>query len=250
MSILWSKLKRRDHAKDALMNAVEQNFRRALEQVAEAIEKCGRHKDSVRVIGVTKYVSEDLTRQLVLAGCRDLGESRPQSLWQKHASIADSHSGPHQLSWHLIGHLQRNKVAKTIPLIDWLHSLDSLRLAQTVHLESLKRTEPLNVLVEVNVSSDASKTGLQASQVPKLMEDLLHLDGFKIRGLMAMSTENATQDQALREFTQVRQLRDQLQSQFGSAIDLSELSMGMSGDFLAAIAAGSTMVRLGSILWK
>lgn len=233
------------------MSIAEQNYRRALEHVAEAIEKCGRPKNSVRIVGVTKYVNEDWTRQLVLAGCSDLGESRPQSLWEKHAALSsDGFSESHEVCWHLIGHLQRNKAARTIQLIDWLHSLDSLRLAQTVHVESLKRKSPLNVLVEVNVSNDLSKTGLPASQIPQFLEDLIRLNGFKVRGLMAMSTEHASQDQALREFTEVRQLRDQMQSQFGPVIDLSELSMGMSGDFASAIAAGSTMVRLGSMLWK
>lgn len=228
------------------MNTVVQNFQRAREQVAEALAANGRAADSVRIIGVTKYVDDAQTRQLVEAGCRTLGESRPQALWHKHAALADA--GP--IEWHMIGHLQRNKVARTLPLIDWLHSLDSLRLAEALNSEALRQHRRLKVLVEVNATEDASKTGLPPAEVPPLLDRLVQLPGLDIRGLMAMSTENASSDQILREFMSVRELRDRLQAQYGEAIDLGELSMGMSSDFALGIAAGATMVRLGSILWE
>jgi pyridoxal phosphate enzyme (YggS family) len=150
----------------------------------------------------------------------------------------------------MIGHLQRNKVTRTLPLIDWLHSLDSLRLAEALNSEALRQHRRLKVLVEVNATEDASKTGLPPAEVPPLLDRLVQLPGLDIRGLMAMSTENASSDQILREFMSVRELRDRLQAQYGEAIDLGELSMGMSSDFALGIAAGATMVRLGSILWE
>ena len=214
--------------------------------MAEALSTSGRANETVRIIGVCKYVDAELTRQLVAVGCRDLGESRPQSLWHKHAALADL--GP--IQWHMIGHLQRNKVARTLPMIDWLHSLDSLRLAETVSSEAMKLSQPLKVLIEVNATQDATKTGLSPSEVPELLEHLLKLPALHIRGLMSMSTEHASRDQILREFMSVRELRDRLQQHYGTAVQLSELSMGMSSDFDIAIAAGATMVRLGSILWE
>lgn len=228
------------------MNRIEENFRRASQQVAEALLACGRPADSVRIIGVTKYVDVELTRQLVDAGCRDLGESRPQTLWRKHAEL--NAAGP--IEWHMIGHLQRNKVARTVPLVDWVHSIDSLRLAETLSSEVQKIGKSLSVLVEVNATQDATKTGLPPGEVPELTERLLELPGLRLRGLMAMSTEHATDDQIMNEFTTVRELRDRLQDRCGNAAQLSELSMGMSGDFALGIAAGATMVRLGSILWE
>jgi pyridoxal phosphate enzyme (YggS family) len=228
------------------VNALAENLRRAQDQVAEALAASGRTGEKVHIIGVSKYVDAELTRQLVEAGCRMLGESRPQSLWQKHAALADL--GP--IEWHMIGHLQRNKVARTLPLIDWLHSLDSLRLAETLNSEAAKLGKPIKVLIEVNATQDASKTGLGPSEVPALMESLLKLPALQIRGLMTMSTEHASRDQILREFTSVRELRDRLQQQCGTAVQLDQLSMGMSSDFPLAIAAGATMVRLGSVLWE
>jgi PLP dependent protein len=225
---------------------VANNYRRALEGVHDGLAKCGRPLDSVRVIGVTKYVDSTLARHLVAAGCWQLGESRPQALWQKAADLADLVG----IEWHMIGHLQRNKVSRTLPLIGWLHSLDSLRLAETLDAEALQQSRRLRVLLEVNVTSDSSKTGLAADQVEPLMERLIACQGLEVRGLMAMSTANADLTEARREFEAVRQLRDKLQVQFGQAVQLDELSMGMSDDYQAAIEAGATMIRLGSLLWS
>lgn len=228
------------------MNALGQNLHRAQLEVAAALQACSRAADSVRIVGVTKYVDDQWTEQLVRAGCRILGESRPQTLWQKHAALAGC--GP--IEWHMIGHLQRNKAARTVPLIDWLHSLDSLRLAETLNSEARKCGKKLKVLIEVNATQDAGKTGIAPDDVQPLLEKLLPMDSLEVRGLMAMSTDGATDDQVLREFTTVRLLRDRLQGQYTDALDLGELSMGMSSDFAIGIAAGATMVRLGSTLWQ
>ncbi|MCC6511978.1 MAG: YggS family pyridoxal phosphate-dependent enzyme [Pirellulaceae bacterium] len=247
-------------AADQVHALLQRNIERARYQVNEALVAAGRPANSVRIVAVSKYVDAQLTWQLVQAGCHELGESRPQSIWQKHqalnelataASTSNSTSSSTQpIQWHMIGHLQRNKAARTIPLIQWLHSLDSLRLAETVSSEAVKLGKPLKVLIEINATEDQSKTGLPASEVPGLLERLLLLPGLEIRGLMAMSTEGAAPEQALREFHAVRELRDQLQTQFGQACQLNELSLGMSGDFAQGIAAGATMVRLGSLLWE
>lgn len=224
---------------------VASNYRRAVDSVHDALERCGRPQDSVRIIGVTKYVDASLTRLLVAAGCRQLGESRPQSLWQKATELADLTG----LEWHMIGHLQRNKVARTLPLIGWMHSLDSLRLAETLDAEAIKQGKRLRVLVEVNVTSESSKTGLSAGQVEPVIERLISCAGLEVSGLMAMSTAGVELAEARREFEAVRELRDALQLRLGTAVNLGELSMGMSDDYPAGIAAGATMIRLGSLLW-
>jgi PLP dependent protein len=225
-------------------------LRRNLERVMAAVEAAtvasGRVAGSVRLIAVSKYVSAAAAAALAELGVRDFGESRPQSLWQKQAAL----SAWPDIQWHMIGHLQRNKVARTVAHLHWLHSLDSLRLAQALEETLARQQQTLRVLVEVNVTQDTSKTGLQLPDVAPLVENLLQMPHLELRGLMAMSTDGADETLARKEFSQVRELRDALQSQFGPHVQLNELSMGMSGDFAWAIAEGATMIRVGSLLWE
>jgi PLP dependent protein len=227
-------------------NIISANWRRVNEEVAAAAHDAGR-LEPVTIIGVTKYVSAPLAWQLVEAGCPILGENRPQSLWEKHQWFLDSGRSPP--AWHLIGHLQRNKVRRTLPLIDRLHSVDSLRLASSLSEEAARIGRVLPVLVEVNVTQDTSKTGMPAAELGAFFEQACQLTGIRIDGLMAMSSHLAGGEQARREFARVRQLRDQLQARFASA-SLHHLSMGMSADFREAIAEGATLVRIGSSLWE
>ncbi len=229
---------------------LQQNIAMVRERVEMALAASGRPAGSVKIVAVSKYVDAAMTWQLVEAGCCELGESRPQLIWEKHANFAAEHArAAEQVRWHMIGHLQRNKVARTLPMIEWLHSLDSLRLAETIHAEASKQSRRVKCLLEVNATEDATKTGLPLEQAEKALEQIVQLLGIEVRGLMSMSTEGATAEQARREFERVRWLRDQLQTQFSGAVNLSELSMGMSGDFEQAIAAGATMVRVGSVLF-
>ena len=232
---------------------LQQNIGRVMSDVEAALSAAGRAPGSVKIVAVSKYVDAALTWQLVEAGCFELGESRPQVIWQKHQSFIDENADAPALPnvrWHMIGHMQRNKVARTLPLISWLHSLDSLRLAEAISAEAVKQSLSIKCLLEVNATSDATKTGLPLEQAASALEQILSLPGIEVCGLMSMSTEGAPPEQARREFESVRLLRDQLQIQFGSACDLRELSMGMSGDFPSAIAAGATMIRIGSLLWS
>ncbi len=234
-----------------VQDILKRNIERAREAVSEALAAAGRPADSVKVVSVSKYVSVELTCSLVEAGMTHLGESRPQSIWQKHDAVNEvARRQSVEIEWHMIGHLQRNKVARTLPMIEWLHSLDSLRLADAINAEAIKQQRRVNSLLEVNVSEDTSKTGLPPEEARQVLQHVLSLPGLCVRGLMAMSTEHATAEQTLREFHRVRELRDALQREFGTACDLSELSMGMSGDFQQGIAAGATMIRIGSLLWE
>jgi pyridoxal phosphate enzyme (YggS family) len=225
---------------------ISANWRRVQQEVAEALDAAQR-RDHVAIVGVTKYVGPALASQLVDAGCQLLGENRPQSLWDKHQWFLDA--GRSQPSWHLIGHLQRNKVRRTLPLVDCLQSVDSLRLAQAVSQEAARVGRLLPVLVEVNVTLDTSKTGMPIAEVHDFFQQACELPGIRIEGLMAMSSQLAGGDQARREFARVRELKEQLQEQF-AATELRHLSMGMSVDFREAIAEGSTLVRIGSSLWE
>lgn len=224
---------------------IARNLAEVRERIAAAAAASGRNVDDVSLVAVTKYVDAATTRLLVEAGCRDLGESRPQSLWDKAAALANC-----DVRWHMIGHLQRNKVRRTLPLVHLLHSGDSLRLLSEIDAEAAALAAPLSVLLEVNISGDSSKHGFAPTEMEPLLAHLQSLRRLDIRGLMAMAGLEGDAAQARRDFAALRELRDRLRTAWHGRFALDELSMGMSGDFEAAIAEGATIVRIGSALFE
>ena len=224
---------------------IAENMAHVRERIAAAAVRAGRRPDEVTLVAVSKYVGVDEAQALLAAGCRDLGESRPQELWRKAEAL-----GASAIRWHLIGHLQRNKVARTLPLVSLLHSGDSLRLLEAVDAENAAQGRVTPALLEINVSGDATKHGFRPDEVDPLGETLAALNGVQIRGLMAMAGLEGSPDDARREFAQLRELRDRLQTAWCGRFKLAELSMGMSGDFEIAIEEGATLVRVGSLLFE
>jgi pyridoxal phosphate enzyme (YggS family) len=219
-------------------------------RVEDACRRAGREPAAVRIVGVTKYVTADRARLLLDSGCVDLAESRPQSLWEKSEALADA---PRQPRWHLVGHLQRNKIRRTLPILSLLHSLDSRRLLDAVAAEAALAGRVCDLLVEVNLTGDPARTGLAEADVAPLVEAACGLGHVRLCGLMGMASAPegpAAAEVARRQFARLRELRDVLQQQFGAACALDELSMGMSEDFEAAILEGATLVRIGSALWE
>jgi hypothetical protein len=227
-----------------------QNLAGVRDRVAEACRSAGREPGDVRLIGVTKYVSTASTRMLLEAGCLDLAESRPQSLWAKAEALADDALAPR---WHLIGHLQRNKIRRTLPLVSLLHSLDSLRLLEAIEVEAAASGRVCEALVEVNLAGDPGRTGVMEADVAAVLEAATRARDVRVLGLMGMAAVPDGQDSgvaARRQFARLRELRDELAGRLPTATGLRELSMGMSGDFVEAILEGSTLVRIGSALWE
>ncbi len=220
------------------------NLHAVRQRMAEAARRSGRQADEVTLIGVTKYVDAEVTASLVQAGCLTLGESRPQVLWAKAESLAHL-----PIQWHMIGHLQSNKIRRSLPLLACIHSVDSTRLLDHLQREAVRANHRLSVLLEVNVSRDAEKTGLLPEDIVPLAERLDQWSGLDVRGLMAMSGRLSDAKQSRREFAQLRELRDQMQRLCPDGIVLSHLSMGMSSDYTIAIEEGATMVRVGSALF-
>lgn len=225
---------------------VRANYLAVLEKASEAAVRAGRTPGDIRVIGVTKYVDSEATRALVAAGCTELGESRPQVLWEKAAALQDL-----PIHWHLIGHLQRNKAKRTLPLVSTMHSLDSLRLLQQIEQDIGERDRPLQLLLEINVSGDADKTGLPKPEAEALLDYWCQKSegstNLQISGLMGMGSLEGGRERARQDFIALRLLRDEWVTRFG--MPLADLSMGMSDDFEIAIEEGATMVRVGSILF-
>ncbi len=226
-------------------NRLRENLAAVREQISEAAAQSGRAADAVKLIAVTKYAPTSIAAALVAAGCQDLGESRPQELWQKAAALSDS-----GVNWHMIGHLQSNKARRTLPLVNLLHSIDSLRLLHELERTATQLGQPVAGLIEVNVSQDATKHGFHPAEVAAALDACATCEHVQIRGLMGMASREGDLDEAQREFASLRQLRDKLRNHAPERVSLDELSMGMSGDFEVAIREGATLVRVGSRLFE
>ncbi|MHC4399873.1 MAG: YggS family pyridoxal phosphate-dependent enzyme [Planctomycetota bacterium] len=214
-------------------------------RIADAAARSGRSGDRIDLVAITKYVGETEVRALVEAGCDRLGESRPQELWQKAEACRDL-----GVCWHLVGHLQRNKVRRTLPLVDMVQSVDSPRLATAVDRIAGELSCQVRILLEINVSGDVAKHGLEPDAVEPLLDELAGARHLEVCGLMCMASFFGGPDAARRDFAALRSLRDRLRESCPDGVRLDELSMGMSGDYEAAVAEGATIVRIGSALFE
>jgi pyridoxal phosphate enzyme (YggS family) len=213
--------------------------------MAMAAERVGRRPDEIRLVGVTKYAHAAAAFALLSAGCGDLGESRPQELWDK-----ASDPRLQGATWHLVGHLQRNKVRRTLTLAALIHSVDSERLLAAIDDQAHAAGRVADVLLEINCSGEAAKHGLTLDAARRLVEELDRFDHLRVRGVMTMARLDGGPASAAKDFATLRNARDALQALCPSGVILEELSMGMSGDFEAAIGEGATIVRIGSALFE
>ncbi len=201
--------------------------------------------DTVKLMAVTKYVSTAAMREAYRVGVRDFGESRIQETEVKQHELADLPD----IQWHLIGHLQGNKVRKALHLFDWIHSVDSLKLAQQIDRVSTELSLRAKIYLQVKILPDPDKYGWT---VPELLIDLPQLDKLEqldILGLMAIPPLGLTGMETQQLFQQARELQGKIQQQNWQQIQMSELSMGMSNDYQYAIVAESTVIRLGSVIF-
>jgi PLP dependent protein len=218
------------------------NLRRVEERLAAACRRARRHRGDVTLVAVTKTVPVEVAAELAALGVLDLGENRPQELWRKAALL------PTGVRWHLIGHLQRNKIDRTLPLVHRIHSIDSLRLLEAVDAAELER--PAEAFLEFNCSGEASKGGFAAADVDALLPALDRLRRVRVVGLMTMAALEDDPQRCRPVFAELRRLGDELRRRAGGQHPLAELSMGMSNDFEVAIEEGATAVRLGTVLFE
>ena len=230
---------------DSRTARLQANVEKVRTRVVVACERAGRPVDEVRIIAVTKYVDAADTARILDSGIQDLGESRPQLLWEKAAALAGHAAG---IRWHMIGHLQRNKVHRTLPLVSLLHSLDSDRLAATIAEEAARREIPCRALIEVNLTADPRRSGVRLEALDAFAETVAGNRWIQLIGLMGMAGRpDDPRASPRQQFAELRGARDRLQRLFDGP---GELSMGMSSDFEEAILEGATMVRIGSVLWE
>jgi len=220
---------------------LQKNLDKVEERIASSCEKVARKRNDVTLVGVSKTVDSSLAKLLMEKGITHLGESRPQELWNKASHLPNAH-------WHFIGHMQRNKIDKTLPLIHLFHSVDSLRLLQALEGECEKQNQKLDFLLEVNISGEENKQGFDPSSVLGLASELMALKHLQCQGLMGMAAYALEKEKCRPAFQLLRKTRDELSDLLGRK--LPELSMGMSNDFEIAIEEGATLIRLGSILWE
>ena len=195
--------------------------------------------NNVTLVAATKYVDSNDMRALYKNGINNFGENRVDSFLKKYEELSDLKD----ISWHFIGHLQRNKAKEVVNKIDYLHSLDSIELAKKINI---LREAPLNVFIEVSINLEESKNGVPYYEVESFMKEIMNLDKIKIVGLMMMAYKDSSNPES--EFRKLTNLRDELEQKLN--IKLPYLSMGMSDDYEAAIKAGATHIRLGRILYK
>jgi pyridoxal phosphate enzyme (YggS family) len=228
-----------------LAAAIAQNVAEVRQRIAAAAARSGRTADAVTLVAVSKYVGLAEIRALLDAGCTELGESRPQQLWQRADDLAGA-----AVHWHLIGHLQRNKVRRTLPLVAMIHSADSPELIAAIDQAATESSLRIPLLLEVNVSGEAAKHGFAPAALDPLLESLPRYRGVEIRGLMGMAALEGGLEAARRDFAALRALRDRLLGRLPEGVSLRDLSMGMSGDYEVAIEEGATIVRVGSALFE
>lgn len=222
------------------MNLVE-NADLVRQQVETARNKANR-QDQVNVIAITKYVDVATTEALVKTGIQHIGENRVDKFLEKYQALKE-----YDLTWHLIGSLQRRKVKDVINLVDYFHALDSVKLAQEIQ----KRAEhPIKCFLQVNISGEESKHGFAPDELDDILAEIAQLDKIEIVGLMTMAPFEASQEELQDIFSKTHQLQKQLEKKQLKNMPFSELSMGMSRDFEVAIANGATYVRIGTSFFK
>lgn len=222
------------------MNLVE-NADLVRQQVETARNNANR-QDQVNVIAVTKYADVATTEELVKTGIQHIGENRVDKFLEKYQALKE-----YNLTWHLIGSLQRRKVKDVINLVDYFHALDSVKLAQEIQ----KRAEhPIKCFLQVNISGEESKHGFAPDELDDVLEEIAQLDRIEIVGLMTMAPFEASQEELQDIFSKTHQLQKQLEKKQLKNMPFSELSMGMSRDFEVAIANGATYVRIGTSFFK
>jgi PLP dependent protein len=212
------------------------------ERLRAACLRSGRSRRDVTLVAVTKSATVEAAAALVELGVQDLGEGRPQELWRKAAALPTAR-------WHLVGHLQRNKIERTLPLVYRIHSVASPRLLTALEQEAKRQGRPVDVLLEVNASREENKQGFAPAEVLELSPALTELQYVNVSGLMTMAAYEENPENCRPTFLALRELRDRLREAVGSTHPLKDLSMGMTNDFEIAVEEGATLVRIGTALF-
>jgi PLP dependent protein len=221
-----------------------QRFEEIEGRISDACRRARRQRSDVTLVCVTKQITPARASLLPNLGVLDLGENRPQELWRKAALL------PSTVRWHLIGHLQRNKIERTLPLVHLIHSVDSIRLLDALEEAAQKQARPVPVLLEVNASMEPNKHGFTPDELPGLTQRLVSYRHVVLSGLMTMAALEEDPQKTRPTFAALRRLREELRGRLHRPHDFRHLSMGMTNDFEIAIEEGATLVRIGSAFFS
>jgi pyridoxal phosphate enzyme (YggS family) len=223
---------------------IEQNVLAVRERIARACERAGRDPAEVTLVAVTKSVEPEVAELLLDAGVGDIGENRVAEAERKRALLGG------RGVWHMVGHLQRKKVKKALPLFSVIHSVDTIRLIEEISRRHDPSGRPVEVFLEVNVSGEASKYGFAPQEVFEAARSACELPGLALRGLMTMAPYDPDPEASRPVFRQLRELLEALRGRLEPGAECGFLSMGMSGDFETAVEEGATHVRIGTALFE
>jgi len=220
-------------------------FEQVKRRIVRAAERVGRRPSEIRLVAVSKTKPPEMVRDLYACGQNIFGENYVQEGVEKIKALSDIREG---LSWHFIGHLQRNKAKAAVEYFDCIETIDSVRLAEAVDRQAEKMGKVMDVLIQVNIGRDRAKSGIEPDEARVFLEEIKGLSALNIRGLMTIHPWSLKSEDARMWFRALRELRDELLST-GIGVDLPELSMGMSGDFEEAVEEGATIIRVGTALF-
>jgi len=223
---------------------LKDRLERVHERIKKAADDCNRPVDSIRLIAVSKTMPAEIVKEAIEAGVTDLGENYIQEAREKINTLATA-----PVNWHYIGHLQSNKAKYAVRLFDLIHSVDSLKLAQELNKYAQKNDKIQSILVQVNVAKEESKSGVFVENTFELLKNISQLANISVKGFMTMPPYFNAPEKVRPFFAALRELRDRIRAQHIPNIAMDELSMGMTGDFEAAIQEGATMVRIGTAIF-
>lgn len=219
---------------------IKENIAYVEQQIEKACEVSKRKKDEVTLIAVSKTKPVEMLQEAYDTGCRDFGENKVQELVDKYEVL------PKDIRWHMIGHLQRNKVKYIVDKVFLIHSVDSLRLAEEISKEASKKQVTCRILIEVNIAGEISKFGTTKEQVFSLVREIAALPNIEIKGLMTIAPVCEKPEENRKYFEQLRKLSVDINKENIDNVSMDILSMGMTGDYTVAVMEGATMVRVGT----
>ncbi len=226
------------------MTSIAENINRVMNRIRNAAASCGRDPETVKMVAVTKTVEAGRIREAADAGLDCFGENYVQEAREKIEALSDA-----DISWHFIGHLQSNKAKHTVGLFDLIHSVDSEKLARQIDKQAAKRGLVQKILVQVNVGGEEQKSGVDEEAAAELVRGIAGLENVSVQGLMTMPPFFDEPEKVRPCFRRLTQLREEIAAQNIAGTEMKELSMGMTGDFEAAIAEGATLVRIGTAIF-
>ncbi len=219
---------------------VKENLITVQNKVNDAFERAGRKTEEVTLIAVSKTKPVPMLLEAYNAGAREFGENKVQEIMDKYDKL------PQDINWHLIGHLQRNKVKYIIDKVKMIHSVDSMRLAEEISKEAVKKSVHMDILLEVNVAGEESKFGFTCEEAAKEVENIAALPGITVQGLMTIAPFVENPEDNREVFRKLKKLSVDIASKNIDNVFMRDLSMGMTGDYEVAIEEGATLVRVGT----